>query len=96
MTLFFVSLRQKTSCHETQGGCHNPLWKRKKNACKYRTTCYPESIFISVRVRLTAMRVMLVSLFITGVLGGITALLLFDVIGEARGSHDTLKDRYHE
>jgi len=39
---------------------------------------------------------MVISLFITGVLGGIAALLLLDVIGEARGSHGRLTDRYHE
>jgi hypothetical protein len=39
---------------------------------------------------------MLVSLFITGVLGGIAGLLLCDVIGEARGSRGKLRDRYHE
>jgi gas vesicle protein len=39
---------------------------------------------------------MLIGLVITGILGGIAALLLFDVIGEARGSHEKLSDRYHE
>ena len=45
---------------------------------------------------LNGVSTMLVGILITGVLGGIGALLLFDVIGEARGSHGKLTDRYHE
>jgi len=39
---------------------------------------------------------MIFGLIITGVLGGIAALVLFEAIGEARKSSGKLHDRYHE
>jgi len=39
---------------------------------------------------------MIESLILTGVLGGIAALVLFEAIIEGRGSSSKLHDRYHE
>jgi len=39
---------------------------------------------------------MIVGLFITGVLGGIAGLILFEAIAEGRGGTAKLRDRYHE
>jgi len=39
---------------------------------------------------------MVMSLLITGLLGGIAALLIFEGIDEARGASAKLHDRYHE
>jgi len=39
---------------------------------------------------------MIGSLIVTGMLGGIAALVLFEAIVEAHGSSEKLHDRYHE
>jgi hypothetical protein len=39
---------------------------------------------------------MLFGLFVTGVLGGIAGLILFEAIAEGRGGTRKLHDRYHE
>jgi hypothetical protein len=69
----------------------------EKDACKYNAVCYLEGVarYKGGR-RSTAFFVMIFGLIITGVLGGIAALVLFEAIGEARGSSGKLHDRYHE
>lgn len=39
---------------------------------------------------------MIYEVIITGILGGIAALVLFEAISEARGSSGKLHDRYHD
>jgi len=39
---------------------------------------------------------MIYEVIITGILGGIAALVLFEAISEARKTSDKLHDRYHE
>jgi hypothetical protein len=48
------------------------------------------------RVRSTAFQVMVFSLIVTGVLGGIAALVVGETVEVGRRCKDKLHDRYHE
>lgn len=39
---------------------------------------------------------MMITLLTTGIFGGMIALIVYEIIQEARGSHNKLSDRYHE
>jgi hypothetical protein len=64
--------------------------------CKYGATCYPECVVITRRGCPKAFVDCMFDMMVMGILGGLAALVAFEIYQEVRGSSKSLEDRYHE
>ena len=63
--------------------------------CKYAPVCYPDWVVTTWRDAGRRLEQMF-SLMVMGILGGLTALVAYEIYQEVRGSSEALHDRYHE
>jgi hypothetical protein len=66
-------------------------------ACKYTPFCYAQGVFNQPwRGMLKSVLQNMFDLIAVGMLGGMVALIFFELIQEVRGSAGGLHDHYHE
>jgi hypothetical protein len=72
-----------------------PIFFAHRQPCKYRVSCYPEVSFSHGGMPNGVDDCML-DMMVMGILGGLAALVAFEIYQEVRGSSRQLEDRYHE
>jgi hypothetical protein len=64
--------------------------------CKYSASCYTYSVVITRRGCRQVFVDSMFDMMVMGILGGLAALVAFEIYQEVRGSSKSLEDRYHE